>query len=140
MNLQDKDALFVSRRTGKRIGARRVEQIVEQCLKLAGLSGKGYSPHKLRHTAATLMYRHGNVDMLELKEILGHEHVSTTEIYTHINTEKLRAAASSTPLSRVEFTQKKPESVQDSAQSEDVQTPEVPDLFEVFDGVNSNGK
>ena len=49
------------------------------------------------------MYRHGNVDMLELKEILGHEHVSTTEIYTHINTEKLRQAASSTPLSRMKF-------------------------------------
>lgn len=102
-NLQDKQALFVSKRTGKRLGTRRVEQIIERCLQAAGLSGKGYSPHKLRHTAATLMYRHGNVDMLELKEILGHEHVSTTEIYTHINTEKLRQAASSTPLSRMKF-------------------------------------
>lgn len=130
MNLQDKDALFVSRRTGKRIGARRVEQIVERCLKLAGLSGKGYSPHKLRHTAATLMYRHGNVDMLELKEILGHEHVSTTEIYTHINTEKLRTAASSTPLSRVEFTQKKDVPMPQEELEDEPDVPEVPELFE----------
>lgn len=112
-NLKDTQALFVSQRTGKRIGTRRVEQIVEQCLKTADLSGKGYSPHKLRHTAATLMYRHGNVDMLELKEILGHEHVSTTEIYTHINTEKLRKAASSTPLSKMEFQKKPAESWRD---------------------------
>ena len=102
-NLQQKEALFVSQRTGKRLSARRIQQIVERCLQAAGLSGKGYSPHKLRHTAATLMYRHGNVDMLELKEILGHEHVSTTEIYTHINTDKLRKASSSTPLSRVKY-------------------------------------
>ena len=102
-NLSDRNALFVSKRTGKRLSARRVQQIVERCLQSAGLSGKGYSPHKLRHTAATLMYRHGNVDMLELKEILGHAHVSTTEIYTHINTEKLRKAAKSTPLSKISY-------------------------------------
>lgn len=100
-NLVDKKALFVSARTGKRLSNRRVEQIVERCLKTAGLAGRGYSPHKLRHTAATLMYRHGNVDMLALKEILGHEHVSTTEIYTHINTQQLKDAVSSSPLSRV---------------------------------------
>ena len=102
-NLQEPQALFVSKKTGKRLSARRVQQIVERCLQSAGLSGKGYSPHKLRHTAATLMYRHGNVDMLELKEILGHAHVSTTEIYTHINTEKLRKAAKSTPLSKISY-------------------------------------
>ena len=55
------------------------------------------------------MYRHGNVDMLELKEILGHAHVSTTEIYTHINTEKLRKAAKSTPLSKISYTEMEPE-------------------------------
>ena len=103
---------------------------MERCLKLAGLSGKGYSPHKLRHTAATLMYRHGNVDMLELKEILGHEHVSTTEIYTHINTEKLRTAASSTPLSRVEFTQKKDVPMPQEELEDEPDVPEVPELFE----------
>ncbi len=102
-NLRDKNALFISQRTGKRLGNRRVEQIVDNCLRAAGLDGKGYSPHKLRHTAATLMYRHGDVDMLALKEILGHEHVSTTEIYTHINTQKLQDAANASPLSRMKF-------------------------------------
>lgn len=103
LNLKDTSALFVSKRTGKRLSNRRVQQIVERCLQSAGLSGKGYSPHKLRHTAATLMYRHGNVDMLELKEILGHEHVSTTEIYTHISTDKLRKAVDSSPLSHMPY-------------------------------------
>lgn len=130
-NLKEPQALFVSKKTGKRIGARRVEQIVERCLKAANLSGKGYSPHKLRHTAATLMYRHGDVDMLELKEILGHEHVSTTEIYTHINTEKLRKAASATPLSTMQFQQKLPESRDNEIESsEEISEPtevEIPD-------------
>ena len=107
-NLKDTKALFVSKRTCKRLSPRRVEQIVDSCLKCAGLNGRGYSPHKLRHTAATLMYRHGNVDMLALKEILGHEDVSTTQIYTHINTEKLRQAVSSSPLSQMEFEQSEP--------------------------------
>lgn len=102
-NLQDKNALFVSKKTGRRISARRVQQIVSQALQTAGLGGKGYSTHKLRHTAATLMYRFGKVDMLALKEILGHEHVSTTEIYTHISTEQLRNAAKASPLSGIKF-------------------------------------
>ena len=103
-NLTDRKALFVSKRTGKRLTARRVEQIVARCLQLAGLGGMGYSPHKLRHTAATLMYQYGQVDMLALKEILGHENVSTTQIYTHINQEKLKQAVESSPLSKVEYT------------------------------------
>ncbi len=93
----DEQALFVSKRAGKRLTARRVEQIVARCLQSAGLSGRGFSPHKLRHTAATLMYQ-GGVDMLALKEILGHESVSTTQIYTHINQERLRAAVKASPL------------------------------------------
>lgn len=97
---RDREALFLSR-TGSRITARRVEQIVGDNLQKAGLSGRGFSPHKLRHTAATLMYRHGNVDMLALKEILGHEHVSTTEIYTHISEEKLKNAADASPLAKI---------------------------------------
>lgn len=128
-NLQDKDALFVSKRTGKRLSTRRVEQIVERCLQMAGLSGKGYSPHKLRHTAATLMYRHGNVDMLELKEILGHEHVSTTEIYTHINTDKLRKAASASPLSRMKYMPERGNTEKPSAET-DESTWEVQDISE----------
>ena len=100
-NLKDKQALFVSRRTGRRLSPRRVEQIVSHQLKCAGLDGYGYSPHKLRHTAATLMYRHGQADMLTLKEILGHEHVSTTEIYTHLDTKKLHDVVNSSPLAGV---------------------------------------
>jgi Site-specific recombinase XerD len=101
--IKDKDALFISKKLGKRLSNRRVQQIVAECLKSAGLDGKGYSPHKLRHTAATLMYRFGNVDMLALKEILGHEHVTTTEIYTHISTDQLKKAVASSPLSKVKI-------------------------------------
>ncbi len=104
--LVDKNALFISKRTGRRMSNRRVEQVVEQCLKTAGLEGRGYSVHKLRHTAATLMYRYGGADMLALKEILGHAHVTTTEIYTHINTERLQKAVRSSPLSQLHFEQK----------------------------------
>lgn len=105
--LVDKQALFVSKRTGKRLTARRVEQIVARCLQTAGLDGKGYSPHKLRHTAATLMYQ-GGVDMLALKEILGHENVSTTQIYTHINQEQLRQAVGRSPLANETYTAPSP--------------------------------
>ena len=92
------NALFVSE-NGKRLSPRRVEQIVFEMLKLAGLSGYGYTPHKLRHTAATLMYQHGNVDVRILKEILGHADLSTTEIYTHVSNRQMEKAANSTPLS-----------------------------------------
>ena len=99
-NLVDRDALFVSKRTGKRLSARRIEQIVARCLQSAGLSGRGFSPHKLRHTAATLMLQNG-VDVRAVQEVLGHEHLNTTEIYTHIDNEALRVAAKANPLSQV---------------------------------------
>ena len=102
-NLQDDKALFVSKKTGKRLSARRVQQIVEGCLLAAGLSGKGYSTHKLRHTAATMMYQEGHVDMLALKEILGHAHVSTTEIYTHLGAAQLKEAAKASPFAKMDF-------------------------------------
>lgn len=118
----DKDALFISKRTGKRLSSRRVEQIVARCLQSAGLSGRGFSPHKLRHTAATLMYQ-GGVDMLALKEILGHENVSTTQIYTHINQQQLRAAVESSPLAKQRFIAPKPVSVpEEDADNENVQS------------------
>lgn len=91
------NALFLSSQL-KRITPRRVEQIVASSLQLSNLNGKGYSPHKLRHTAATLMYQHGGVDIRALKEILGHANLSTTEIYTHISDEQLEKAASRSPL------------------------------------------
>ena len=130
-NLKDKKALFVSKRTGRRLSPRRVEQIVGDCLKNAGLDGRGYSPHKLRHTAATLMYRHGDVDMLALKEILGHEDVSTTQIYTHINTEKLRKAVRSSPLSSMHFSQEQNDAELAEDMPDEGQIPEahgLPDL------------
>ena len=97
-NIVDKQALFLSRKTGKRLSPRRVQQIVERSLAAAGLQEKGYSTHKLRHTAATLMHQYGDVDMLALKEILGHEHVSTTEIYTHLSQKELKDATDANPL------------------------------------------
>ena len=80
---------------------RRVEQIVEQNLKLAGLDGRGYSPHKLRHTAATLMYQHGGVDIRVLKEILGHVNLGTTEIYTHVANSQVESAIRDNPLGSI---------------------------------------
>jgi len=92
-------ALFISATHKKRLTTRGVQLIIENALKAAGLDGMGFSTHKLRHTAATLMHRSGGADMLALKEILGHEHVSTTEIYTHLSDEALMRAAKSSPLS-----------------------------------------
>lgn len=93
------DALFVSE-SGKRLSPRRIEQIVSSWLKAAGLANRGYTPHKLRHTAATLMYQYGHVDVRILKEILGHANLSTTEIYTHVSSSQLENAADSSPLAR----------------------------------------
>ena len=94
-------ALFISKRTKKRLTPRRVEQIVEKCLLQAGLNDQGYSPHKLRHTAATLMYRSGGADVLALQEILGHANVGTTQIYTHISNEQVEKAVNSSPLANL---------------------------------------
>lgn len=99
-NEKHKQALFLSSR-GTRITPRRVQQIIESCLKNAGLSGQGYSPHKLRHTAATLMYQHGDVDIRVLKEILGHASLSTTEIYTHVSSRQMEDAADRSPLANI---------------------------------------
>ena len=93
-------ALFISNR-GTRISKRRVQQIVEETLKLAGLDGKGLSTHKLRHTAATLMYQYGDADVLTLKELLGHSSTATTEIYTHLNDERVRNAVENNPLANI---------------------------------------
>jgi len=96
----EESALFLSKRC-TRISKRRVQQIVEDALQRAGLSGQGYSTHKLRHTAATLMYQYGNVDALTLKEILGHKSTSTTEIYTHLSSSILQDAADHSPLANL---------------------------------------
>jgi len=97
---KDEPALFISNQN-KRISKRRVQQIVENSLAAAGLDGKGITTHKLRHTAATLMYQYGDADVLTLKELLGHANISTTEIYTHLNNESVRQAVESNPLANV---------------------------------------
>lgn len=97
--ISDKEALFISRNKGARLSVRRVQQIVEANLKKAGLADRGLSTHKLRHTAATLMYQTGAANVLELKEILGHESISTTELYTHVDDEQLRQTMKRSPFS-----------------------------------------
>ncbi len=97
---EEPNALFLSRNK-KRISRRRVEQIVEKLLNNTGLGNRGITPHKLRHTAATLMYQHGNVDTLVLKEVLGHANISTTEIYTHLSDQNKKDAAENNPLSHM---------------------------------------
>ena len=90
-------ALFLSR-NHRRISRRRVQQIIEKMLMASGLGGRGLSTHKLRHTAATLMYQHGHVDTLTLRDILGHQSIATTEIYTHLSSEQRQNAIDSNPL------------------------------------------
>lgn len=91
-------ALFLSSRN-QRISPKTVQHIVYSNLDKAGLGDRGLSVHKLRHTAATLMYQHGDVDLLLLKEILGHENLGTTEIYTHISSDATKKAIEANPLS-----------------------------------------
>lgn len=100
-NVKDKDALFLSGRL-QRISPKTVQHLVYDYLDKAGLGGRGLSVHKLRHTAATLMYQYGGVDVLVLKDILGHENLGTTEIYTHIVDEQLRKASEANPLANVQ--------------------------------------
>lgn len=96
------DALFVSTRK-KRISNRTVQSTIEKYLKKAGFDTSIYSTHKLRHTAATLMYKYGNVDIRALKDILGHTNISTTQIYTHLEDEDLKNAINKNPLSNLEI-------------------------------------
>lgn len=96
----DRNALFISRNK-KRISNKTVQHIVKTCLDKAGLGERGLSTHKLRHTAATLMYQHGNVDIRVLKDILGHSNLGTTQIYTHISDAQIKNAIDSNPLSNV---------------------------------------
>ncbi|MBR4910772.1 MAG: tyrosine recombinase XerC [Clostridia bacterium] len=96
----DKNALFISRNR-RRISNKTVQHLVKTYLEKAGLGGQGFSTHKLRHTAATLMYQHGNVDIRVLKDILGHANLGTTQIYTHISDKQIKNAIDSNPLAGV---------------------------------------
>lgn len=98
--LKDRNALFISNQS-KRMSPKTVQALVYKYLEKIGLDSQGYSCHKLRHTAATLMYQHGHVDIRVLKEILGHENLGTTEIYTHLNSEQMEDAANANPLAKV---------------------------------------
>jgi len=94
---EDKEALFISGKY-RRINKRTVERIIKKYVGAAGLDTDKYTPHKLRHTSATLLHKHGGVDVKTLQEILGHENVSTTQIYVHVDDETLREAIKTHPL------------------------------------------
>ncbi len=98
--VKDRDALFISRNRN-RISPKTVQWLVKKHLSAAGLTEPGLSTHKLRHTAATLMHRHGKVDVRVLQKVLGHENLGTTQIYTHVDDDQVRDAAMSNPLANV---------------------------------------
>jgi len=97
---EDKKFLLLSSRNTP-INQRTVEIMIKKHITNAGLTDDKYTPHKLRHTAATLMYKYGNVDIRSLQSILGHTSVSTTQIYTHVDDDSLRDAVKSNPLSKL---------------------------------------
>jgi site-specific recombinase XerD len=98
--LADRNALFISGQK-KRISPKTVQHLVKKYLAAIDLGGPGYSVHKLRHTAATLMYQQGHVDIRVLKDILGHENLGTTEIYTHVSNKQMADAAKANPLAEI---------------------------------------
>lgn len=95
--LADEDALFISSQK-RRISDKTVQYLVKKHIREAGLDAAKYSTHKLRHTSATLMYKYGKVDIRALQEILGHENLNTTEIYTHVDSDEIRKAIENNPL------------------------------------------
>lgn len=107
-------ALFLSSYR-QRISKRTVENVVDRELLNAGLDTSKYSTHKLRHTAATLMYKYGQVDIRALQELLGHESISTTEIYTHVDNDQVRSAVESNPLSSFKATDDNAKKTDDNA-------------------------
>lgn len=106
-DLIDREALFISRQR-RRLSPKTVQHLVKKYLAKIEFDGPGYSVHKLRHTAATLMYQHGHVDIRVLKDVLGHENLGTTEIYTHLSSQQMRNAANANPLSKVKSRSNQP--------------------------------
>ena len=140
--LPQEKAVFITRRRKERISNRRVEQLVTGAMKAAGL--KGFSTHKLRHTAATLMYQTGNVDILTLKQLLGHSSVSTTQIYTHLQEFQVRAAIEENPLGKLKKPKSEPKVLdtteQETGESSEKTMPEQePVPMEAFDGAAKDG-
>lgn len=105
LTLVDQNALFVTLQNRRRISTAAVHKLVKKHLAAAGLDSSQYSSHKLRHTAATLMLQNG-VDVRTLQEVLGHDHLNTTQIYTHVDNDDLRAAARANPLGGVKHRKK----------------------------------
>ena len=101
---RDADALFLSARN-ERISRSSVHAMVKKRLSEAGINASEYSSHKLRHTAATMMLS-GGVDVKTVQEVLGHENLNTTQIYTHIENTELKIAAEANPLSKLDFSEK----------------------------------
>ncbi|MBC5722446.1 tyrosine recombinase XerC [Lawsonibacter sp. OA9] len=106
LTLVDQKALFVTLQNRRRISRAAVHKLVKKHLLAAGLDSSQYSAHKLRHTAATLMLQNG-VDVRTLQEVLGHDNLNTTQIYTHVDSDDLRTAARANPLGRVSRTKTK---------------------------------
>ena len=98
-NISEPDALFLSQK-GTRITRRTIETIVKQINEASGLAKEKLTPHKLRHTSATLMYKNG-ADIRSLQHILGHSSISTTQIYTHVEDEQIRSVIKNNPLNAV---------------------------------------
>lgn len=98
--LKDPQALFVSR-LGRRLSNQMIQYATKRLFAASGIDIRVYSVHKLRHTAATLMYKYGQVDIRSLQTILGHASVATTQIYTHVDDESLHAAVEKNPLSGI---------------------------------------
>ena len=99
--LTDNRALFGSR-NGNRISVDAVHALVKKAFLKAGLDATQFSAHKLRHTAATMMLS-GGVDVKTVQEVLGHENLNTTQIYTHIENTELKIAAEANPISKLDF-------------------------------------
>ena len=98
--VKDKYALFISR-NHRRMSVKTIQAMVYKYLEKIGLNAQGYSCHKLRHTAATLMYQYGGVDIRVLKDVFCNKNPATTEIYTHLSSEQMKNAAEKNPLSKV---------------------------------------
>ena len=114
----DRDALFISRNRN-RLSVQSVQLLIYNHLRAAGLGNRNMSVHKLRHTAATLMYQYGKTDVRVLKDILGHEQLSTTQIYTHLNNDMIREAVNENPLADIKQKRKVDDSYKQSDEDDD---------------------
>lgn len=100
-NVKDKEALFLSQK-GNRLSTRAIQLIIDNINKNSGLNKEKLSPHKLRHTMATLLYQNG-ADLISLQQLLGHTSISTTQIYTHTDSKMLKNTVENNPLNSIDF-------------------------------------